>query len=129
MFRLAPSAYLRLSDEAIMVAEQFLGALPPSSRRLIQLVKLFGPQARRYDPDLPFDLLIVSDDASITVRTGVAIGVAAVESGGIHTARLTTATASEYANASGTLSRIRQNAEREGVDLWVRAAPAVELSA
>jgi hypothetical protein len=129
MFRLAPSASLRLSDEAIMVAEQFLGALPPSSRRHIQLVKLFGPQARRYDPELPFDFLIVSDDASITVRTGVAIAVAAVESGGLHSARITSATASEYQNASGTLSRIRQNAEREGVDLWVRPPAATELTA
>ena len=128
MFRLSSSAYLRLSEEAVMVAELFLGALPPSARRQLQLVKLFGPQARRYDPELPFDFLIVSDEASITVRTGVAIGVAAVESSGLHKARLTAATASEYRNATGTLGRIKANAEREGVELWVREASVAEAS-
>lgn len=128
MFRLAPGASMRLSEEALMVAETFLSALPPSARRQLRVVKLFGPQARRYDPELPFDFLIVSDDASITVRTGVAIAAAAVEGTGLHTVRLTTATASEFAHPSGTLARIKANAEREGVELWLREPVAAEAT-
>jgi hypothetical protein len=120
MFRLAAPAYVRLSSEAQMVAELFLSALPPFARRQIRSVRMFGPQARRFEPDAPFDLLVVADERSLEVKTSVSIAVAAVEREAQQLVQVTVATAGELDGSPAGLSRTLQNARREGVDLWLR---------
>jgi hypothetical protein len=129
MFRLAAGAYSCLSEEGLMVAEQFLSALPPFAREHITQVTLFGPQARRFDSEAPFDLLVFADQGTWAVKTGVSIAVSAIESSGLYTARATIATAFERRDPSTTLRRLLQNAEREGVELWARGELPAALSA
>jgi hypothetical protein len=120
MFHLASTAQARLSPEACAVAESFCGALPPYVRRQIRSIRLYGIQARRFDPDAPFELLVLADDRSLEVKTAVSIATFAVESGGLYEARATVATPAELDKPAGQLGRLLQNAQREGIDLWVR---------
>lgn len=122
MFRLVSSATVRLSPEALLVAESFLAALPPFVQRQIRSVRLFGPQARRFDPESPFDLLVYADERNVEVKTAVAIALSAVEADGLYAANATLCTPGDLRDASGQLSRLLQNAQREGVDLWAREA-------
>ncbi len=103
-----------------MVADLFLAALPPYIRRQVRSVRLFGPQARRFDPDSPFDLLVVAEARTVEVKTGVAIAESAVEGEGLYAARTTLVTAFDLASPTGQLGRLLQNSQREGIDLWVR---------
>jgi hypothetical protein len=102
------------------MADCFLSALPRQVERSIRSIRLFGPQARRFDPESPFDLLVVADAGDPGLRTAVAIGVSAVESGGLYEATATVASAAELERPTPHLSRLLRNAAREGVDLWVR---------
>jgi hypothetical protein len=129
MFRLEATAYKRLSDEALMVAEQFLGALPPYARQQLHSVRLFGVQARRFDPEAPFELLIVADQDTWAVKTGISIAVSAVESSGLYTAHTTLATTADLAQPTALLRRTLQNADREGLELWRRAQDVAATSA
>lgn len=124
MLRLSPSACSRLPAEAQAICEQFLRALPPFARWRLSVVRLFGPQARAFDPEAPFDLLLVCDERSIEVKTAVAIARSAVEAGGLHQVAVTVVSAVEAQGATGALARLLQNARREGVDLWSREAVA-----
>ena len=103
-----------------MVAELFLGALPPFASRQVRHIRLFGPQARGFEPEVPFDLLVEVDKRSIEVKTAVAIASSAVESEGLASVFVTLVTPFERAQASGSLARTLRNAEREGLDLWLR---------
>lgn len=121
MFRLALHAQARLSPEACSVAELFLAALPPYLQSRIQSVRLFGPQARRFEPEASFDFLVVADERSPELKTAVTVGTASVEREGLF-ATATVTTVAEMNQPSPTVSRLLQNARREGVDLWVRGA-------
>jgi hypothetical protein len=122
MFRLALQAQARLSPEACSVAELFLAAMPPYLGSRIQSVRLFGPQARRFEPDAPFDILIVAEQRSPELRMAVSIGTASVGAEGIYSANVTVTTPFEMNQPSPAVARLLQNAKREGVDLWTRSA-------
>jgi hypothetical protein len=122
MFRLSPAASTRLSPEALQVCETFLGALAPFTRPKIRTVRLFGAQARRFEPEEPYDLLIVVDERSIEVRTSVAVAVSAAETQANVPVQVTVASAFEESGATGPLARLLTNAKREGVELWAREA-------
>lgn len=122
MFRLSPVATTRLTPEAQLVCETFLGALAPFTRPKIRAVRLFGPQARRFEAEAPYDLLVVVDERSIEVRTSVAVAVSAAESQANVPVQVTVASAFEETGATGPLARLLHNARREGVELWAREA-------
>lgn len=120
MFHLASTAQARLTPEACTVAESFCGALPPYVRRQLRSIRLFGVQARRFDPDAPFELLVLADERTVEVKTAVSIATFAVESSGLYQARATVTTPAEVDKPGPQLVRLLVNAQREGVDLWVR---------
>jgi len=120
MFRLVPSATVRLSPEALLVAESFLAALPPYVQAQIRSVRLFGPQARRFDPESPFDLLVFADERNVELKTAVAIAVSAVEAEGLYAANATLCTPGDLRDPTRLFARLLHNAEREGIDLWAR---------
>src|SRR4051812_46592341 len=120
MIRLGSAAQSQLSPEACQVVESFLAALPPYVQKQIRSVRLFGSQARRFDPEAPFELLVLAEARSMEVKTAVSIGVFAVESAGLYAARATVTTPDEISRPSQQLARLLRNAEREGIDLWVR---------
>lgn len=120
MFRLAAQAYARLTPEAQTVAEVFLGALPPFARSAMRKIELFGNQARRFEPDLPFDLLVVVDEATVEIKTALSIAASMVESAAEQSVMLVTVAASELEAPSPSVQRALQNARREGVALWHR---------
>ncbi len=122
MFRLALQAQARLSPEACSVADLFLAALPPYLLPRIQSVRLFGPQARRFEPDSSFDILIVAEERSPELRMAVSIGTAAVGAEGIYEANVTVTTPAEVNQPTPPVARLLQNARREGIDLWTRSA-------
>ncbi len=124
MFHLAPQAALRLSPEAANVAEQFLRALPPFAREKLQDVRLFGPQARRFEPDEHFAFLVVADERSVEVKTALAIATSAAEADGLYAVDVTVATKGEVDDAPPSLARLLANARREGVELWRRRPAA-----
>lgn len=122
MFRVLPSALVALSPEACTVAESFVASLPAKAATQIRSIRLFGIQARRFDPEAVFEFLIVSDERSVEVRTAVGVARSAVESEGLYTTAITVATADEFAGPPDKQGRALRNARREGVDIWVRAA-------
>jgi hypothetical protein len=122
MFRLAPTALGRLSPEAADLAERFLFALSPAVRALVNEVRLFGAQARRYDPGAPFSLLVVVEEPSLSVKTAVSIARQAATGDGAVEVEVTMATPTELDLSTGLQGRLFQNARREGVELWRRAA-------
>lgn len=122
MFLLEALAVAQLEPESLAAAESFLGALPPHLIRQVARVRLFGPHARRHEPGAAFELLVEIDKPSVEVRTGVSIASSFVEAQSELTMAVTLVTAFEAQHASGLLSRTLQNAEREGLDLWVRPA-------
>lgn len=128
MFRLDVMACARLSPEAQMVSEIFLGALPPFARRHVRSIRLFGAQARRYDPEAPFDMLVLVDTRNVEVKTALAIASAAVEQEAQASIFTTLVTSFERDTASGALARTIQNAVREGVDLWSRELETARLA-
>lgn len=122
MFRLAAQAYARLTPEAQTVAEVFLGSLPPFARNAMRKVELFGNQARRFEPDLPFDLLVVVDEPTVEIKTALSIAASMVESAAEQSVMLVTVASTELNAPSPPIQRVLQNARREGVALWQRAA-------
>lgn len=120
MFRLEASAVAELEPDSLAAAESFLSALPPQLSRQVARVRLFGSHARRFEPDAAFELLLEVDKSTVEVKTGVSIATDVVEAQSLVTAAVTVVTAFEAQNASGLLSRTLRNAEREGLDLWVR---------
>jgi hypothetical protein len=127
MFRLEPSVQSRLSPEACLVADSFLRALPPRVRADIRSIRLYGAQARRFDPEARFDLLVVAERQNVELRTAVAIGVSAVEADGLFSATATIVTPEDVAHPRPALTRLLRNAQREGIDLW--AAPSLARTA
>lgn len=126
MFRLASAAAARLSPEAANVAEIFLRALPPFVRERVRSVRLYGPQARRFEPETPFAFFVVADDRSIELKTALAIATNAAEADGLNAVEVTLATAGEVDAPAPMLARTLQNARREGIDLWRQEpSPAV----
>lgn len=120
MLRLAPQAAARLSDEAQLVADLFLAAVPPALRKTIRCVRLFGPQARRYEAGQPFDLLVLADERTLAMKSAVSIASAAVEGEAAQSVFVTLVGVPELEQPSEHLQRALQNAEREGIDLWQR---------
>jgi len=102
MFRLVPSATVRLSPEALLVAESFLAALPPYVQAQIRSVRLFG------------------DERNVELKTAVAIAVSAVEAEGLYAANATLCTPGDLRDPTRLFARLLHNAEREGIDLWAR---------
>lgn len=125
MFLLEASAVALLEPESLTSAESFVGALPPHLVRQVARVRLFGSHARRFDPDADFEILIEVDKPSTEVKIGVSIASSVVEAQDIVTMAVTLVTAFEVQNASGLLARTLRNAEREGLDLWVRPDSSV----
>jgi hypothetical protein len=122
MFRLAPTALARLSPEAATLAERFLFSLSPAIRALVSEVRLFGTQARRFDPEAPFSFLVVVEDCTLPVKTAMSIARQAATGDGTFEVEVTLATPSEVDTSTGLRARLFQNARREGVELWRKAA-------
>ena len=122
MFRLAPNALARLSPEAVHLAERFLYSLSPAMRALVSEVRLFGAQARRFDPEAPFAFLVIVDDCSLPVKAAVSIARQAATGDGSFEVEVTLATPTEVDSSTGLRARLFQNARREGVELWRKAA-------
>lgn len=96
----------------------FLAALPPASSRELRAVVLYGPQARRHEPDLPFDLLLRVEHASRELKAGLSLASSAVQRERDRELRLEVVTEEEEKAPSPALQRLLQNARREGVGLW-----------
>lgn len=120
MFLLDPTAASQLAPETLMAAELFMGALAPSAAKHLRRVRLFGPHARRFEPEAALELLVETDKRSIEVRTALSLATQAVESEGAVVVELTVVTPFEASEATGLLARTLGNARREGLDLWVR---------
>lgn len=120
MFALNALAMTRLESEGVMTAEAFLGALPPFAKNMVRRVRLFGPHAREFEPEVDFELLVEVDARTVEVRTAVAIAASAVAEQALPRIAPTLVTPFEKTNATGVLARTLQSAEREGLDLWVR---------
>jgi len=120
MLRLAAQACSRLSPEARDVAEIFLRALPPFAGGSVRAVRLYGGQARRFEPETPFDLIVLVDDRTLEVRTALAIAASVVQAETTHVVEVQSASTDDLASPPPGLARALANARREGVDLWVR---------
>lgn len=124
MFRLASQALLDLPAEALAACERFLDALPPAAQEHLRAVRLFGPQARRFEPQAPFCLLALVERRSLEAKAALAVACAAMEAGGDCLVDLLLVTPEELASPAPPLARSLQNARREGVDLWLGAPGA-----
>jgi hypothetical protein len=124
MLDIVPDAAARLDPEVHKALERFVTALPAMAARRLRHVSLYGPQARRWDPEARFDLLVVADDRTVETRMALDLATRALEDDGRVTADVTLASAFEVSQPTGLLRRLLDTARREEVVLWRRAAAA-----
>lgn len=120
MFRLTTAAYSQLSPEALTACELFLAALPQRAKNLVQRVELFGAQTKAYEPNVPFEILAIIEEATVELKTAFSLAASMVEWEAGSSVFLVTIEKKQLRDLTPELERLLENVEREGILLWER---------
>lgn len=120
MLRASSRAVRRLAPEVEDVIHRFFEALPAVAESLFASVILYGPQARRYEPEETFCLLVVLSENSVRTKAALALAADAASLRGKLDVQVTSATLDELVQPS--IARLVSSAKREGLMLWEREA-------